>query len=477
MLQTKLSLALVLAIAPTFAVATNGSFLPGFGVKALGAGGVGIALQADSLAQAANPANLTSLGMRGDLGLTFLNPERSSAVGDATGLPRDPNGLAGGYNFGNGPQLLTGKSQSGNDLYLLPDMALAFPVSEKVSIGFAVTGVGGGNTTYKENIFGLGGGADGIIKSGGGVHGGRRDLLSIDLIQLMAPVSVAYKVTPEHTLGVSLNLAAQRFKANGLGQFNLFGISSDPQHLTNQGYDYSYGAGVRLGWLGKFANDRMVVGATWASKTYMTKFDQYRGLFPEQGDLDIPENYGLGIAVKPVDNVTMALDVVRIMYKGVKSFRNFAPGTGGFSQGEILENGPSAIAVAGGPSGPGTSAHPNALGQDEGMGFGWKNMTVYKLGLIYDATNRLTLRAGYNYGKMPIRLDQPVFSALVPATSEHHYSVGFTYQMKGSLDWEISGAYMYVANNEVNANQQPVLDQVSYEMRQHVLGLGFGVKY
>lgn len=472
MLKSKLALALALTgMVPSLATATNGYFLPGFGVKSQGAGGVGIALPADSMSQAANPANLTETGMRGDLGLSLFNPERLSATGSATGIvPSDADGdgvqdisgdpSVGGFGFNQ-------SSQSGNRLYLMPDMAFSMPLSERLSVGFAMVGNGGMNVTYKENIFGSGP-AHG---TGLAAHGGTRDLLSMDLMQILMPISAAYKVSEGQSIGASLNLAAQRFKINGLGRFVQFGISSDPAHLTNNGYDYSYGAGVRLGWLGKFADGRVSVGATWASKSYMSKFDKYRGLFAEQGDFDIPENYGIGLAIKPVDNFTTAFDVVRIKYSGVASVGNPGPGAyGGSGVDEATIMGQ--IANFGS-----TSTDPKALGMDNGMGFGWKDMTVYKLGLIYDATDRLTLRTGYNYGKMPIRLDQAVFSAMAPATVEKHYSMGFTYQMKGELDWEISGSYMYVANNEVRVNGQAVVDQVFYKMHQHILGVGFGIKY
>ena len=460
MLKSKFILTIALGgILPGLAMATNGYFLPGFGVKSQGAGGVGIALQADSLAQVANPANLSQMGMWADLGLSLFSPKRFSATGNATGLS-DPSATVGGFGFSQ-------TSESGNELYLMPDMAGSLPLSENMVLGFAVVGNGGMNTTYKENIFGLG---RPNVQSGSAKWGGTRDLVGVDMIQILMPVSLAYKVTPKHNVGASLNLAAQRFKANGLGRFVQFGISSDPKNLTNNGYDYSYGAGVRLGYLGKFVDDRISVGVTWSSKTYMTKFDKYRGLFAEQGDFDIPENYGLGIAIKPIDNFTVALDVVKIKYSGVASISNAGPGINGGSgvdETTIIDE----IAALGG------STHPQALGQDNGMGFGWKDMTVYKLGLIYDPTDRLTLRAGYNYGKSPIRNDQLVFSALAPATVEKHYSIGFTYKMKGELDWDLSGTYMYVPENIQQGCAQAVVGCVKYGMSQNILGVGFGIKY
>jgi long-chain fatty acid transport protein len=444
--------ALVVACAAAFpAHATNGSFLPGFGVKSTGAGGVGIALQGDALSQLANPANAAELGMRGDMGLTFLKPKRSAKMGDSTGLVADNPSANFGFNVG---------ADSGNPLFLMPDMAMTLPLSERFTMGFAVSGVGGGNSTYKDNIFS----STFFVNI---PNGDLEDGAGVDLMQLVAPLTLAFKASPQHNLGVSLNLAAQRFKANGLGQFATFGgsgISSDPDNLTNNGYDYSYGAGVKLGWLGKFANDRVMLGATWMSRTYMTKFDKYRGLFAEQGDLDYPENYGIGLTVKPVESLAISADVTKILYSDVKSMGNKGPGT--------LEDG--FFYILGTLTIPG---NPYRTGADEGIGFGWNDMTVYKLGVNYQANEDLTLRAGYNYGKSPVRPGQLVTSGLAPAVVEKHYSVGFTKKMKGEMDWELSGAYMYVPKNTQQGCDQAVVDCVILSMSQHVLGIGFGVMY
>ncbi len=455
--QVSFTRAIILAagmiVLPT-AHATNGYFLPGFGIKSQGGGGAGIALAQDSLAQAANPASLPEVGMRGDLGGTLFNPRRSSATGGGTGLEAN----TGLFDIASG--------DSANRLYLLPDMAFAFPISERLSIGLAVVGNGGMNTTYRQNIFGT----DLFGSSKKNVHGHPNDSSGVDMIQLIAPLTVAYKLAPGQSIGVSLNLGAQRFKANGFGQFVAFGISSDSKHLTNQGYDYAYGAGVRVGWLGKFFDDRLSVGATYSSKTYMTKFDKYRGFFAGQGNFDIPANYGLGLAFKPIEKLTAAFDIERINYKGVPSVGNPGPGlTGG--------SGYDQNAVFSIATGFGGKNKYYSLGNNQGMGFGWKDMTVYKLGLIYDATERLTLRAGYNYSHQPIRRDQLVFSAIAPATVERHYTVGFTYLLHTDLPMEISAFYMYVPKKTLSGCGQAVVDCVSYSLSENALGLGIGVKY
>ena len=457
-MRTKLVLTFLSGMLPGIAMATNGYFLPGFGVKSEGAGGIGVAVAQDALSVVTNPANATETGMRGDLGITLFNPERWSATGNATGVPPDPTGNTGGFGF-------NGASESANPLYVLPDMGFTMPLNSRLSLGFAVVGNGGMNTTYTTNFFGLG--KNPAKPLGASVPA----TVGVDLMQLLAPVTLAYKVNSEQSLGASLNLAAQRFKANGLGQFATFGISSNPTLLTNNGYDFSFGVGGKLGWLGKFLDDRVSVGATWSSRVDMSHFKEYAGLFADGGDFDIPENFAFGVALKPINRLTAAFDVERILYKQVASVGDPGPGTtggSGYSQDFILDQ------IA---NGTGTSSNPYALGEPQGMGFGWTDMTVYKVGLIYDMSDKLTVRAGYNYGHMPIRHDQAVFSALAPAVVQRHYSLGFTYSLPTELPMELSGFYMYVPNVEVMENAQAVVDQVAYQMHQNILGIGLGVKY
>lgn len=68
------------AFAPAAALATTGYFSHGYGLKAKGMGGVGIALPQDALAPATNPAGLGFIGSRLDAGLDWFRPIRSSEI-------------------------------------------------------------------------------------------------------------------------------------------------------------------------------------------------------------------------------------------------------------------------------------------------------------------------------------------------------------------------------------------------------------
>lgn len=422
--------ALVAACMAAFpAHATNGYFLPGFGIRSMGMGGVGIAYGRDSLSTAANPANAVNSGMRGDLGVSVFNPERHVEIWDPAGSPVG---------------FFQGDVESDAKYFIVPEMGFSMPLTESVHVALAVVGNGGMNTTFRDNFFSF-------------FDNPPRDTtVGVDMMQLLVPITVAYKFNENHAFGASLVLAETRFRAYGLEAFKEFDISSDEDHLTGNGFDYSYGAGVRLGWQGEFMDDRLTLGLTYASKGYMTKFDKYAGLFAEQGDFDIPENYGIGIALKPVKNLVVAADVMRINYSDVASVGNPGPGLATDAAGGI----------------PAYADASTMLGLDNGMGFGWSDMTVYKLGIQYGVNNRLQVRAGYNYGEQPISENQISFNTLAPAVVEHHYSVGFTYRPNENL--EVSGSYMYVASNTVSNCNQNIIDCGAFDMHQNVLGLTFG---
>ncbi len=415
------------------AFATNGYFLPGSGFRSQGMGGVGIAFGRDSLSIASNPANIVNTGMRADLGFGVFNPERHAAVGSDAGQ----QAVFGGA--------FHGSVESDNKYFIVPEMGMTMPLTESLHAGFAVVGNGGMNTTYRDNFFSF---FDSTPP---------RDVtLGVDMMQLIVPVTVGYKLNEDHAIGASLNLAVTRFRAYGLDAFREFPIGSDNDHLTGQGFDYSYGAGVRLGWQGEFLEDKLTLGLTYSTRTYMTKLDKYRGLFAEQGDFDIPENYGIGIAYKPKKNLVIAADVMRINYNDIASIGNRGPGTPFTSLGI-----------------PALQDHSKDLGLDNGMGFGWDNQTVYKLGVQYGVNRRLLVRAGYNYGKSPIPDDQLTFNTLAPATVERHYSAGFTY--KASDELEVTGTYMYVApNGQHNPSNQNILGGVAIDMHQNLFALSLG---
>ncbi len=67
----------------------------------------------------------------------------------------------------------------------------------------------------------------------------------IDLGQMLFAPTLSYQLTPNHSFGISALLGVQYFKAKGLGDFQGF-ANAGATDLTDNGYDFAYGAGVQV---------------------------------------------------------------------------------------------------------------------------------------------------------------------------------------------------------------------------------------
>ena len=271
-----------LLFAAASALATDGYFDHGYGVKSKGIGGAGIAFAQDSLAPAANPAGAVDVVDSHQVGLTWFAPDR---------------GVTANGTYFNG-------NQDGS--FLIPDFGYKTTFDNGTVFDLAIFGNGGMNTGYQAPLFDLPGG---VTPSN----------TYMDMAQLFIAPTLAWKLDGGHAVGVSLIFAGQRFKAAG---FEEFGIPS-------AGYDTSWGGGMRVGWTWQ-ATDRLKVGATYQSQLMMTEFDKYSGLFAEGGDFDIPSNFGVGLAYQLDPAVTWVLDVSRILYGDIASVGNLGSAPGGF---------------------------------------------------------------------------------------------------------------------------------------------------
>ena len=142
-------------------------------------------------------------------------------------------------------------------------------------------------------------------------NGGTTARTSISLQQLFITPSLTWQPDPGQAFGLGINLVYQRFRAEGLQNF-----SGD-----NKGTDHAYGIGARIGWMGTLTH-HLRLGVTWSSKTASTKFDKYAAMFAEDGQYNIPENYGVGLAYKLSASLTLAADYMRIKYGSIKAIAN-----------------------------------------------------------------------------------------------------------------------------------------------------------
>lgn len=367
------------------AQATNGYFAHGIGLQSQALGGVGVVLPESSLAIGANPAAATALGARADLGLSLFEPRRSATIrGNAFGADATYDGNARRH-------------------FVLPEAGWVQPLRSDLSAGLALYGNGGMNTDYSVNPY---------------QRFGATGSAGVNLSQVFIAPTLAWRPVAGQSIGVSLNVAVQRFSAKGLGLFA--GFSADPQHVSDQGTDTSVGAGLKVGWLGEVAQG-VSLGASWASKIH-GRFDRYRGLFADQGGFDIPSNWALGAAWQVVPATALAAEVQRIGYGDVGSVAN-----------------PLGLLLQG-----------RALGSSGGPGFGWQDVTVYKLGLQQRVSADWVLRAGFSRTGQPVPADQTFFNILAPGVVQKHYTAGASWR----TPWggELTGTWAHASRRTVQGS-------------------------
>ena len=422
------SIVAIMFVFPSVSEATNGYFAHGYGARSKALAGATTALPQDALAAANNPAGTAYVGDRLDAEIELFSPRRKYTV---TGTPTLAPGAF---------PLDSGTVESDSEWFPVPALGWSHKIDAQQSVGIVLYGNGGMNTDYVAKANPLcPPGSQGTGTFCAGTTG-------IDKAQAFIVPSYAHSFSDgKFSLGIAPIFAVQRFKARGLNSFAPF--SSDPNHLSNQGYDYSYGGGVRVGALAELLPG-LRLGASYKSRVFMSKLDKYAGLFAEQGGFDIPESFNFGLAWDINSQITTSFDVEHIRYSQINSVNN-----------PLLPN----LAIS-------------KLGSNGGAGFGWEDMTIFKLGTQWKQNELWTWRAGISYGEQPIPSSEVLFNILAPGVQEFHLTTGFSRAI--GKDDELSFAFMYSPTNSVKgANPLSPSQNIELEMDQLSLQLGYSRRF
>ncbi len=461
-LRCAISMTLAAAVViPLTASATNGMFSYGWGTQSKAMAGVAAAMPQDTLVTATNPAGMAFLGDRLDLSVSFFSPSKRGYKANpdfqTMTYPGTSTQVPAGF------VVTPGDYESELDWFLIPSFGYNRVLNDRMTVGISMFGNGGMSTKYKDRavwenfayapdqrvaitsqggfpLYDTTGGVLGApitdpsitqIDLGNGnvvpvVNGNPNGIFKatsptgINLEQLFIEVPLTYKLNPNHAVAIAPVFAYQRFKAEGLQPFRQLSVA--PDKVTNNGTDTSYGFGVQFGWMGRI-NERLTLGASYRTRVWMTEFDDYKGLFAEEGDLDIAPLLTLGLSYKAAPNLTLALDWQRIFYGDIKSISNT----------NAID--PSACGT--------TGIKPDyCLGGSNGMGFGWDSMNIIKFGARWDYSPQWSFMGGISYASDFAPSDQALFNVLAPATIKWHFTLGATYRHSKADEFSISLAYM-----------------------------------
>lgn len=382
------------------AVASTGYFPDGWGAASRGYAGSGAAIAEEPLSMANNPASLAGLhGRELQFDVLLLKAYTTVDIGPLNADPADADPGA----FALPPGRIESDPEVPGDIFVIPQFALSWRLNAHSAIGLAVYGNGGLNSTYDDfdnPVCPPESSGQGVYCSGGA---------GVDIAQTFISPTYAHQFGDWLRIGVAPILAIQAFEARGLSAFGP--VSRDPDALTNNGHDYSLGYGAKLGAQLRLA-PRLSMGLVYQTRVRVDPFDDYAGLLPDEGRLNIPPLAQVGLAVDVTPRLTWMLDWRRVFFSRVAA----------------QANSPDA---------------PAPLGASGGPGFGWGNGTSFSTAIRYDTGGPWVWRAGYRYSRSPVDSEQFFFNLLAASVLKHHVSVGAHYRLSRRIGLDFSFLYAF----------------------------------
>jgi Long-chain fatty acid transport protein len=261
--------------------------------------------------------------------------------------------------------------------------------------------------------------------------------------------ALAYKVNDAISVSGAIHLA---YGSLDMGAY-LCAPGGSPCWNAGGGQSQTYGIGAQLG-IAYNMGDFVYAGLTYQSPVNMT----YKRVFDSDGNgtfedlkLTQPQEIAFGVGVKPMDNLKVGMDIRWINWKNAKGYKEFQ----------------------------------------------WKDQWVIALGGEFKPTQKLALRAGYNYGKSPIRggaKDNTTYNNKIPnfdaqfsdfqiamfnligfpAISEHHITLGLGYEF--TKNFSIDLAYEHAFNKKVSATDNAGTT-VEAQNAQNAISIGLNWKF
>jgi long-chain fatty acid transport protein len=339
-----LALTLAAAAFHAGALAVNGALPGGNGIKNAAMGGASIALPLDAVAAANNPAGIALVRSSTTFGLQVFRGHSSAEY------------------------VLPGNHLENRQTQMAPEGGLIWQLGSDLSVGVSVAGAGAGSDY----------GQPALPVPGAGTA--KTTLRVAEFIP-----TVAWKPTPELALGLGLTLAWQQFNADGV--IVPAPVPGGLLPLPSHGRQTATGVGLRAGVLWNPAAD-WSFGANLKSRARMGRLGGYDQdlLVYSEGRLDVPAQYGVGLAWRPTDRLTLAADWLRILWGEIKAMQD-----------------------------------PN--------GFAWRNQPVLRFGAAWTLDERWTLRAGHSRNRRQIEPSRAVQNLLVPSIHEKAYTAGLSWRV------------------------------------------------
>jgi long-chain fatty acid transport protein len=436
--------------------ATNGMNPIAFGARAAGMAGADLAVSGDTSAMNVNPAGIAALGLRVDASFSGLLPKlklTDSAMG--------------------GQMPLNTSLSSESAFFPMFDVGFTANVWRGLSVGLGVFVQGGMGANFKKlaTFVDADPATAGDPSSPGAMSPASYETNS-QLMFMKATPTVAYRFeglgdVVDLSIGVAGNfgLASLTWEHTGMQFPEMDGDHMFGAHAVKYDSGYAFVIGARAGLLATFLDGMLGVGVAYGTQSKLpfkgeTTIDGQLTYDTTVKDFNWAQDVGVGVAVRPIADLLVAVDYRRVFWSGgvdTVTFENVA-------KGQV-------------PAGYERLDMPFRMA--------WVDQNVIAAGVEYDLFDLVALRAGYNYGSNPVTADG--VNPLFPALTVHHVTGGVgvhDFGVKGlafDLAFEVAPASSVTSNANAQMAQEPAMPgaeptpngyQVGVEMDQMTFHLG-----
>ncbi len=238
-----------------------------------------------------------------------------------------------------------------------------------------------------------------------GTRGFERSLISPGLM---------HRLNDNQMIGVSAVFVTQSYGVSRLGMQSY--DQTLPVNLRSNIYDpyqeTGYGAGVSLA-LSSEITDGVTLDAGFQSRINMNEFANFRGVYSQPADLDIPARARLGLAFQASDRSWLNVSVERVLYSEVGAFasRNLP--------GRFL----------------------SLLGDSTSPTFSWDDLTVYSVGWAWADNKGTSWHIDFSSRSQPSPSSRILSQAIDSDLAQNAMIIGYSRQMSLSSRFNVNAAY------------------------------------
>ena len=263
---------------------------------------------------------------------------------------------------------------------------------------------------FSSNPLGLGATGAGQLEVGSNLIG-RSDG---ELQRRLWAASLEQNFGDNSRLSAGVVLAYQSFASNSLGvRSGGLGLWSEPLRALGNS---SHGTGVRLA-LTQPLRDGLWLDASLQSRIDMDAMVNYRGVFAEAGDFDLPAVGSVALGLAASDSQQLSFAVSRIGFSDVAAFTSNRLPT------RLLA----------------------LLGDGGSPDFRWRDLTVYSLDWRWQASPEDAVTLRYTTRQQPDTTSALLTEALGPERDGYSLGLGYVRQLNGGSQWRFGASWSPVS--------------------------------